>query len=129
MDIFRKFIIFLYIIISLFGKSIQTTNINFNLPNAYTLLDNTNLFVAEDGIHFFNEELSEEFPSKKINLSISLEDMKKLLFAQFSNEDYPYILLFVQRRIYIFNDEKSKLKDQEITYEIMSNEIHLKLIP
>ena len=52
MYIIRIFIIF--ISISLIRKSFRTTNINYNLPNSFSLLDNSILLEAEDGIHFFN---------------------------------------------------------------------------
>ena len=121
-------IIILFIIISLIGKRFQTININFTLPNVFTLLDGSNMFVAEDGIHFYNQEFDQELTGKKIELSLGLEDMKKLLFAQFSNEGYPYILLYVKKKIYIFDEEKSKIKEQAVTL-INDGDIHLKLIP
>ena len=55
--------------------------------------------------------------------------MKKFLVAQIPNEDYPYILLFIQRTIYIFNEDKSLLKSQSVTYEQLTGDTYLKLIP
>ena len=121
-------IFFLFIIIFLIKKSKLIANLTFDLPSSFTLLDNSILFVAQDGIHIFDEELNEEFTNKAVNFTVELTDMTSLLIAQFQNENFPYILLYIKKTIYIFNSEKTLLKSQVIADQII-NDNYMNLVP
>ena len=127
MNCIRIFIIF--IIISIFKKSNQVTNIPLQLPASLTLLDNSILLISHDGIHFFDEELIQEFESKKIDLTVENNDIQKNSMAQFQNGNYPYILIYLKNTIYIFNNERTLLKEEQITDDDCNNGIYMSLIP
>ena len=46
----------------------RTNQLSFKFPKTLTLLDNSLLVIGDNGIHFFNENLSEE----DISLNISI---------------------------------------------------------
>ena len=73
-------------------------------PRSLTLLDNSIALVANDGIHFYDEQFANEYTSKKISLSISEENIKKIAMAQFSAGDGGYILILALNTLYLFNN-------------------------
>ncbi len=50
-------IIKILIFTSLFAISIEVNSISFKRPNSLTLLDNTNILLTSDGIHFFDQAM------------------------------------------------------------------------
>ena len=107
---------------SLIKLSNQLNSISLTYPNSLTLLDYSNVVVAGDGIHFFDNNLENEEESKKINFTIvSEEELAKLVMAQFPSEYGGYILIFIQNIIYIFDNDKNNLKIQNVSDSINGN--------
>jgi len=86
----------------------------FNLiySTIFVLLNKTIVDVAQDGIHFFDEQLNNEETSHFVNFTDPLgdvSDVSKVSIAQFSQESDEYLLILCRRIIYIF-DKQHNLK-------------------
>ena len=90
-------------------------------PRSLTLLDNSIALVANDGIHFYNEQFSSEDTLKYIPLSISQENIKKIEMNQFSEDDEGYILILALNTLYLFNNKKILIKFFDISNYINGN--------
>ena len=123
----NKTIIFLLIITSLIIFTYQIRTISVVFPTSLTLLDNSNVLVANDGIHFFNEDFTQEDSSKRVELTIDKDDLEKITMSQFSSENDGYILILVQNILYIFDINKNLKKYFNITEDINAN--HYCIIP
>ena len=107
------------LLISLFNLSKQAQSITMSLPNSLILLDNSQVVVSSNGIHFFDSSLETEEESKAIPLEIQNTDLLKLAIVQFPREYDGYIIVYIQDTIFIFNsNEKSNIKRQNISETI-----------
>ena len=127
---FYKFF-FIYILILLFTKTYLQNDISLIYPSSLQLIDNNNyVVVAEDGIHFFDQNFSIELISKKINFSLLSKDgdNEKVSMAQFSNDNGGNILIIVKEMLYILDREGTLLNTFNITEkDILGN--HYGLTP
>ena len=123
--------IYTFILISLFKKSIQEKKISLIFPSSLQLIDNNEiLVVANDGIHFYNQNFTFENISKKIELSLlaKKEDNEKVSMAQFSDENGGYILIIIKDMLFILNREGEQINSTNIT-EKEINGTHYGLTP
>ena len=118
----------LLIFTSLFAISIEAKNITYKLPNSLTLLDNTNVLLTSDGIHFFDQAMESEDTNKNISFSSAL-DVSKIAMAQFPNDLGGYILILANKIFYIFDNDKNLVKSEEITDNNINNGLNYHLIP
>ena len=99
-------IIFLSFLIS--NSKEQRKILSINFPNILTLLNQNIIMVAQDGIHYFNSDLTIEDVSKKIifeNQVLNSEQDEKTSIAQFSSEDGGYIIVLSLNIIYFLTSE------------------------
>ena len=120
--------LFILTLISVFNLSNQVKTINLNYPLSLSLLDNSNAVVAEDGIHFYDNKFEEEYIDKKISFTIdNKNDLETVAMAQFPQEDGGYILILFKNIIYIFDNNKNYLKNENL--EGTLNGKHYCIIP
>ena len=112
-----NFIIILILILINLSNQINTTSLVY--PISLQLIDNSNAVIALDGIHFYDSAFENEEDEKFISLTIpvgeAISKYSEIFMAQFPKEYDEYIIIFVQKIIYIFDKNKNKLKDQNIT--------------
>ena len=108
----------LILIFSILNKGNTTSPL---YPRSLTLLDNSIALFANDGIHFYDEHFSNEDTSKKIPLSKSGDDIKKIAMAQFCGDDGGYILILALNILYLFDYEGNKKKSYDISTYINGN--------
>ena len=94
------------IIFSLIKISYQIDN--FKYPLSLILLDNSIVFVQNNGIHFYNNDCTEELTgSVSFNINNS-DDLNKVLMAQFPNP-HRYILVLANSLLYVFKDDRTNI--------------------
>ena len=121
-----SFFIFIFIILIDFSNHENT--IPITIPNSLVLLDSTQVVVAKDGIHFFDNNMAEEYIEKYVNYSlINTNDLESLYMTQFKNEDDGYIIILIKNIIYIFDSNKDLLKSEDLNEKI--NGLHYCIIP
>ena len=118
------FIMFILILLIIFCKN-EIRKFDIIYPLSFTLLDNTNLLICNNGIHFFNENFTVEDSEKKIGISIEYKDLDKITMTQFPSDDGGYILLLVQNILYIFNNNKELKKNYNLTEEINGDQYQI----
>ena len=121
-----NFIFFLFALISFF-KTINLLELSLLMPNSLQLLDLSNLIVASDGIHFYNQDLTVEYTEKRNNFTLEESNLPKVAMAQFSNDHGGYIIILVNDVIYLYASNKDFIKSQNIS-EIINAEYY-SLIP
>ena len=115
-----NFIFFLFALISFF-KTINLLELSLLMPNSLQLLDLSNLIVASDGIHFYNQDLTVEYTEKRNNFTLEESNLPKVAMAQFSNDHGGYIIILVNDVIYLYASNKDFIKSQNIS-EIINAE-------
>ena len=128
---------FIFIIISLIIRSRQEIKeYNIELPIIFPLLNNRNVVVNLDGIHFYDESLTNENYDKNITfetpIQIENHDFNRISMAQFDQENGEYILILVRSIIYIFKSDETLLNSSDISSVVVVSEIngeHYSLIP
>ena len=77
---------------------------NLIYSSTLVLLDNKIVDVAQDGIHFFDEQFQNEEETNFIEFSENLGfyDFSKISMSQFSQKYEEYILILCKRILYIF---------------------------
>ena len=116
-------IIFLIIFISLFllYSQNQRTISSLYFPNILTLLNHKIIMVAQDGIHYFNSDLTNEDFSKKVIFEKQIEsnDMNsKTAIAQFSSEEGGYIIVLALDIIYFLDSEGLLINSKNLSNSI-----------
>ena len=116
-------IIFLIIFISLFllYSQNQRTISSLYFPNILTLLNHNIIMVAQDGIHYFNSDLTNEDFSKKVIFEKQIEsnDMNsKTAIAQFSSEEGGYIIVLALDIIYFLDSEGLLINSKNLSNSI-----------
>ena len=91
------------------------TQITKIIPNSFTLSDNSIVLITNDGIHFYDESLTSENEGKSISFELSNNDLSTIAMAQFPNDEGKYILILVKYNLYIFNEEKTNIKSENIS--------------
>ena len=78
---------------------------NLIYSSTLVLLNNKIIDVAQDGIHFFDEQFQNEEITNFIKFSenLTLNDYSKISISQFSQENEEYILVLCKRILYIFD--------------------------
>ena len=104
-------------------------NINRQLyPSTLTLLSQKVVLVANDGIHFYDQNLDNEEEGKFIPLNITTEqDNIKTTLTQFSSENDGYILILVMDIIYFFKADGTFIISSDIS-NLINNEYYC-LVP
>ena len=104
-------------------------NINRQLyPSTLTLLSQKVVLVANDGIHFYDQNLDNEEEGKFIPLNIITEqDNYKTTLTQFSPENDGYILILVMDIIYFFKADGTFIISSDIS-DLIDNEYYC-LVP
>ena len=126
--IFKKnyFIFFLFTLISFF-LPINLLELSLLMPNSLQLLDLSNLIVASDGIHFYNQDLTVEYTEKRKVFTLAESNLSKVAMAQFSDGHGGYIIILVNDVIYLYKSNKDFMKSQNFS-EIINSEYY-SLIP
>ena len=77
------------------------------LPYSLTLLNNDNILVINNGIHFFDANLQNEKTEKKVlfDTEIAESDFNKIAIAQFSTVYDEYIMVLAKNIMYFFTKE------------------------
>ena len=111
--IFKKnnFIFFLFTLISFF-LPINLLELSLLMPNSLQLLDLSNLIVASDGIHFYNQDLTVEYTEKRKVFTLEESNLSKVAMAQFSDGHGGYIIILVNDVIYLYKSNKDFMKSQ-----------------
>ena len=120
-----KFFYSIFIVLCLFITSYQDNKLFFTSPNSLTLLDNSIAIVADNGIHFYNKDLT--IDSNNIPLEVTVNDLNKIAMAQFPEIYGSYILILVKDNLYIFDQNKGLIKNSNIASII--NGTHYDIIP
>ena len=108
-------LISLFVFISLLSFS-KSDEQKLLFPSILTLLNQKLVLVVNNGIHFYNEGLTEEDTSKYIPLTIpSKEDNYKTAMAQFSVEDQGYILILVMNTMYFFEQDGTIITSSDLS--------------
>ena len=126
-SIIFHFTYFIFIIISLIIRSRQEIKeYNIDLPIIFTLLNNRNVVVKMDGIHFYDESLTNENYGKNITfatpIQIQNQDFEGISMAQFDQENGEYILILVNSIIYIFKSDETLLNSSDISSVVAVSE-------
>ena len=123
-----SFIIFILISLFIGGKQ-DSIEYNLKMPISLTLLNNRNVIISSDGIHFYNENLTIENSEKKFIFETPIQEtnIDTISMAQFEKQYGEYILILAQDRIYIFSSDETLLKDYNLSSLI--NGKHYSLIP
>ena len=81
---------------------------SFKYPLSLILLDNSIVFVQNNGIHFYNNDCTEELTGSVSFTITNSDDLNKVLMAQFPNPDR-YILILANSLLYIFKDDRTNI--------------------
>ena len=115
------------LILTLVNYSNQINPTSLVFPMSLQLLDNTNAVISLDGIHFYDSAFENEDETKFLSLNIpesQIDNIYKGIFmAQFPTEYDEYIIIFVPKIIYIFDKNKNKLKEQDISQNMLVEKI------
>ena len=116
--------IFLLLTFLLINLTYQDENI-FNLtqtflPYSLTLLNNEKILVINNGIHFFDSELKNEYTFKYIPFSPQIEttqtsDFNKITIAQFPQEYNEYIMVLALNKMYFFENSYNILTSIDLS--------------
>ena len=124
---------FIFIIISLIIRSRQEPKeYNLEFLIIFRLLNNRNVVVSTDGIHFYDESLTIVDNEKNITFPNPIqkennENIDSISMAQFERKHGEYILILVSKTIYIFKSDETLLNSSDISSKI--NGEHYCLIP
>ena len=105
-----SFLIIELFIILTHANNQQLVPISSNINQKFFILHNHIIvIVLNDGIHFYNSDLTIEDNSKKILFpqNICLFENEKILIKQFSKEDGGYLMILVLDKIYFFKPDGS----------------------
>ena len=96
------------------------------------LLNKRNVVVSTDGIHFYDESLTIEDNTKNITFQNPIQITNQHIFdsismAQFERKYGEYLLILVNKTIYIFKNDETLLNSSDISSKIDGN--HYCLIP
>ena len=106
---------------SLFRNSRQgSKEFNLKYPIAFNLLNNKKAIISEDGIHFYNHDLTEEDQGKNISFESPIDinnqnDINSISMAQFDQSNDEYILILVKNEIYIFSNDHTLLNSTNLS--------------
>ena len=125
--LFNVFIIFFFI-------KINCEISNFQFPKSLILLDNSVVLVHNNGIHFYNNDLTEEYSDKAKAFTIyNTQTYNNIIMHQFPAPD-GYILILVDTTLYIFQKDKSFIDSKSIAecsgsfdlipYKVEGNNLH-----
>lgn len=119
-------LIFLLINLSHQYERVNIFNSTSFLPYSLTLLNKENILVINNGIHFFDEALSEEYSTKYIPFETVIDkndkdNFGKINIVQFSEEDGKYILVLAYDKMYFITYEYDLLT----SIDLSSNFEHL----
>ena len=84
----------LFILIYLFQTN-NFSDVSLFLPNSFQLSDLSNVVVASDGIHFYNQDMSIEYTDLRKNFTLDHSNLEKVSISQFPNKYLGYILILV----------------------------------
>jgi len=127
--IIHYFFYFIFIEFSLIIISRQEIiEYNIEFPIVLTLLNNRNAVVSRDGIHFYDESLTNE-NEKNITFETPIDqnNIDGISMAQFKEINWEYILILVNKIIYIFKSDETYLNRFDLSPQI--NGEHYCLIP
>ena len=138
---FLQFLLLLFHLwLTINNESIYLENITYS--STFILLDNKIVDVAQDGIHFFDEQFKNEESTHFIKFSENFDiynDLSKISMSQFSQKYEEYILILYKRILYIFDKEHNlkinftlydSIQDSEnkiIAYNKENNYLHYKI--
>ena len=119
-------LIFLLINLSHQYERVNIFNSTSFLPYSLTLLNKENILVINNGIHFFDEALSEEYSTKYIPFETVINkdapnNFGKINIVQFSEENGKYILVLALDKMYFITYEYDLLT----SIDLSSNFEHL----
>ena len=114
---------FILIILSIFPFSINSTkNPNILLPSLSTLLNQKQVLIDTNGIHFYDSNLINKSTDKLISLNFSLiKPIREPITTQFAMEDGGYILILVNNKLYFFSNDGTFLSSIDISNYIKDN--------
>ena len=119
--------IFIFLFAFLFNFSSQHTRISLKFPNSLVLLDSSLAIVSNNGIHFYDNEFLIEESTKSIPFNVEENNLESLFMAQFSSEDDGYIIIFINKIIYIFDAQKNLLTSKNLNETISGS--HYCIVP
>ena len=113
----------IFFLLSLFMLTKNERYLNLVYPSVLTLLDQSKVIVASDGIHFYDSNFEVENMTKKITFENSLNHRsynEKTELTQFSSQDGGYILILVMDFLYIFENTGILIENITLTNIISS---------
>ena len=113
-------LLFIFIFLSLFIFSKTSyKNSNLLLPSLSTLLNQNQIIITQNGIHFYDSNLKTESSNKFIPLNIS--SISRPVIEQFPIEFGGYILILLKNIIYIFSKDEIFISSIDISNYIKDN--------
>ena len=113
-------LLFIFIFLSLFTFSKTSyKNSNLLLPSLSTLLNQIQILITQNGIHFYDSNQRTESSNKFIPLNIS--SISRPVIEQFPIEFGGYILILLKNIIYIFSKDEIFINSIDISNYIKDN--------
>ena len=111
------------IILSIFPFSkTSTKNPNILFPSLSILLNQNQVLIDTNGIHFYDSNLINKISDKFISLNFSsIKSIREPITTQFTMEDGGYILILVNNKIYFFSNDGTFLSSIDISNYIKEN--------
>ena len=123
----KNFSLFLSLLLNLWltisNESVYIENLVYS--STFILLNNKIVDVAQDGIHFFDEQFQNEESTHFIEFSEQLDgfyDLSKISMSQFSQDYEEYILILCKRMLYIFDKEHNLIIKINLSDSIQDSE-------
>ena len=120
---------FLFILIQIEETTEHKTYSDISYPSILTLLNKDLIMVASDGIHYINNDLTED-STKFISFDNpinSYEMSQKTTMAQFSEENEGFIIILVNHTLYFLESDGTRKSNIDLPDAIDS--IHYCIIP
>ena len=124
--IFELIIFFQLFLIAKFQATIRSLPLNY--PTLLTLENDELILVNQNGIHFFDSKLVNEYSDKFIPFSENITsntENKKTTMAQFTPENGGYILIIAKDILYIFGSDGSKIHSLPINEYFTSTNYYI----
>ena len=95
-------LILIFLSIFPFSKT-STKNPNILFPSLSTLLNQNQVLIDTNGIHFYDSNLINKSTDKLISLNFSsIKPIREPITTKFAMEDGGYILILVNNKLYFF---------------------------
>jgi len=117
LNLFFELIIFFQLfLLAKFQVTVRT--LPFKYPTLLTLENNELILINENGIHFYDSKLENEYNGKVISFNTSISsdiENRKTAMAQFAHENGGYILIIVKDILYILEANGNLIHSLSIT--------------